>query len=145
MTQKPRTLFEKVWDSHVVIQEEGHPAILYIDAHLIHEVTTPQAFTGLKERSLPVFRKERTWATTDHNTPTKDQDKPIKEPLSRTQVETLLRNCKDFDIRIYPLGHQYQGIVHMIGPELGITKPGMTIVCGDSHTSTHGAFGAIAF
>lgn len=145
MAGKPATLFEKVWDSHVVMQEPGHPSILYIDAHLIHEVTTPQAFTGLRERKLPVFRKERTWATTDHNTPTKDQDKPIKEPLSKIQVETLLKNCKEFGIRIYPLGSPYQGIVHMIGPELGITKPGMTIVCGDSHTSTHGAFGAIAF
>lgn len=145
MNKKPLTLFEKVWDSHVVIEEPGHPAILYIDAHMIHEVTTPQAFSGLKERRLPVFRTARTWATTDHNTPTKDQDKPIQEPLSRTQVETLLKNCKEFGIRIYPLGSPYQGIVHMIGPELGITKPGMTIVCGDSHTSTHGAFGAIAF
>lgn len=145
MKNKSKTLFEKVWDSHVVMQEEGHPSILYIDAHMIHEVTTPQAFTGLRERKLPVFRKERTWATTDHNVPTKDQHEEIKEPLSRKQVETLLQNCKDFDLRVYPLGHKYQGIVHMIGPELGITKPGMTMVCGDSHTSTHGAFGAIAF
>ena len=145
MKDKPLTLFEKVWNSHVVLDEPGHPVILYIDAHLIHEVTTPQAFSGLKERKLPVFRTSRTWATTDHNTPTKDQDKPIQEPLSRTQVETLLQNTKEFGIRVYPLGSPYQGIVHMIGPELGITKPGMTIVCGDSHTSTHGAFGAIAF
>ena len=145
MSTKPKTLFEKVWDPHVVMEEAGHPAILYIDAHMIHEVTTPQAFTGLRERKLPVFRRERTWATTDHNVPTKDQHEEIKEPLSRKQVETLLQNCKDFDLRVYPLGHKYQGIVHMIGPELGITKPGMTMVCGDSHTSTHGAFGAIAF
>lgn len=142
---KPRTLFEKVWDSHVVFQEEGYPAVLYIDAHLIHEVTTPQAFTGLRKRELPVFRTNRTWATMDHNVPTKDQDKPIREILSRRQVEALDKNCKDFGVTLYGLGHPFQGIVHIIGPELGITKPGMTIVCGDSHTSTHGAFGCIAF
>ncbi len=141
----PKTLFEKVWDKHVVYQEEGYPAVFYIDAHLIHEVTSPQAFSGLRERKLPVFRTNRTWATMDHNVPTKDQDKPIAEPLSRKQVEMLQTNCDEFGVRLYGLGHPFQGIVHIIGPELGITKPGMTIVCGDSHTSTHGAFGAIAF
>lgn len=145
MSEKPRTLFEKVWDTHVVFQEEGYPAVFYIDAHLIHEVTSPQAFAGLRGRGMPVFRTNRTWATMDHNVPTKDQDKPIAEPLSRKQVQMLADNCDEFGVRLYGLGHPYQGIVHVIGPELGITKPGMTIVCGDSHTSTHGAFGAIAF
>jgi len=145
MNQKPKTLFEKIWDSHVVYQQEGYPAVLYIDAHLIHEVTSPQAFAGLRKRGIPVFRTDRTWATMDHNVPTKDQDKPIREPLSRKQVKQLEKNCKEFGIRLYGLGHPYQGIVHIIGPELGITKPGMIIVCGDSHTSTHGAFGCIAF
>lgn len=145
MSRKPRTLFEKIWDSHVVYQQEGYPAVLYVDAHLIHEVTSPQAFDGLRERGIPVFRPERTWATMDHNVPTKDQDKPIRELMSRRQVEMFEKNCREFGIRLYGLGHPYQGIVHVIGPELGITKPGMTIVCGDSHTSTHGAFGTIAF
>lgn len=140
-----KTIFEKIWDSHVIFQQENYPAILYIDAHLIHEVTTPQAFDGLRKRKLPVFRPQRTWATMDHNVPTKDQDKPIAEELSRKQVEALRKNCEDFDIRLYGLGHPNQGIVHIIGPQLGITKPGMTIVCGDSHTSTHGAFGNISF
>jgi len=142
---KPRTLFEKIWDKHVVFQEENYPAVLYIDAHLIHEVTSPQAFDGLRKRKIPVLRTDRTWATMDHNVPTKDQDKPIAEPMSRKQVEMLAKNCEEFGVRLYGLGHKYQGIVHVIGPELGITKPGMTIVCGDSHTSTHGAFGSIAF
>ncbi|HEX8931627.1 MAG TPA: 3-isopropylmalate dehydratase large subunit, partial [Patescibacteria group bacterium] len=137
--------FDKIWDSHVVHQQENYPAVLYIDAHLIHEVTSPQAFTGLKKRDITVFRPNRTWATMDHNVPTKNQDKPIRETLSRKQVEMLVKNCEEFGIRLYGLGHPYQGIVHVIGPELGITKPGMTIVCGDSHTSTHGAFGTIAF
>jgi 3-isopropylmalate/(R)-2-methylmalate dehydratase large subunit len=143
--KKAKTLFEKLWDSHIVYQKKGYPAVLYIDTHLIHEVTSPQAFAGLRKRDIPVFRKERTWATMDHNVPTKDQDKPIKEEMSRKQVAMLAKNCNDFDVRLYGLGHPYQGIVHVIGPELGITKPGMTIVCGDSHTSTHGAFGTIAF
>ena len=141
----PKTLFEKIWDQHIVCQKENYPAVLYIDAHLIHEVTSPQAFDGLRRRSIPVFRPDRTWATMDHNVPTKDQDLPIREELSRKQVETLAKNCKDFGVTLYGLGHPNQGIVHVIGPELGITKPGMTIVCGDSHTSTHGAFGALAF
>ncbi len=143
--QFPKTLFEKIWESHVVSRQKDHPDVLYIDAHLIHEVTSPQAFNGLQKRHLPVFRKNRTWATADHNVPTKNQDLPIKDLLSKKQVEMLSKNCKDFGLRLYGLGHPYQGIVHIIGPELGISKPGMTIVCGDSHTSTHGAFGAIAF
>ncbi len=140
-----KTLFEKIWDSHVVYQQTNYPPILYIDAQLIHEVTSPQAFDGLRKRNLPVFRTNRTWATMDHNVPTKNQDKPIQEPLSRKQVEMLRKNCEEFGVNLYGLGHPYQGIVHIIGPELGITKPGMTMVCGDSHTSTHGAFGNIAF
>lgn len=142
---KPKNIIDKLWEAHVVHQQEGYPAILYIDAHLIHEVTSPQAFDGLRKRSLPVFRKERTWATMDHNVPTKNQHLPIKELLSRKQVDMLRTNTKEFDVRLYGLGHPWQGIVHVIGPELGITKPGMTMVCGDSHTSTHGAFGAMAF
>jgi 3-isopropylmalate/(R)-2-methylmalate dehydratase large subunit len=145
MNNTPKTLFEKIWDQHVVFQQAGYPPVLYIDAHLIHEVTTPQAFDGLRKRGIPVFRVNRTWATMDHNVPTKDQDQPIKEALSRKQVETLKRNCEEFNIELFGLGHPFQGIVHVIGPELGITQPGMTIVCGDSHTATHGAFGSIAF
>ena len=145
MKKKQLTLFEKIWNSHVVFQKEDYPAVFYIDAHLIHEVTSPQAFAGLKKRGIGVFRTDRTWATMDHNVPTKDQDKPIQEEMSRKQVEMLKKNCEEFGIRLYGLGHPNQGIVHVIGPELGITKPGMTIVCGDSHTSTHGAFGSIAF
>lgn len=139
------TLFDKIWDAHVVAQIEGGREILYIDKHLIHEVTSPQAFTGLQNRNLPVFRTEKTIATADHNVPTKDQHLPIEEPLSAKQVAMLVENCKNFGVELYGLGHPNQGIVHVIGPELGITKPGMTIVCGDSHTSTHGAFGSIAF
>ncbi len=142
---KPKTLFDKIWDAHVVHSVENGPDVLYIDQHMIHEVTSPQAFTGLKNRGLKVFRPERTLATADHNIPTKDQDKPIRDELSRLQVEKLTQNCKENNITLYGLGHPYNGIVHVIGPELGITKPGMTIVCGDSHTSTHGAFGSIAF
>ncbi len=141
----PKTLFDKIWDKHIVTSREGYPDPLYIDRHFIHEVTSPQAFDGLKKRGIGVFNRERTTATADHNVPTKDQHLPIKEALSRHQVETLRKNCKDFGITLYDLGHPFQGIVHIIGPELGLTQPGMTIVCGDSHTSTHGAFGAIAF
>ena len=140
-----KTLFDKIWDSHVVETIEGGRQIFYIDRHFIHEVTSPQAFTGIKDRGVPLFRKEKIVATADHNVPTKDQHLPIKEELSRLQVNTLIKNCEDFGIELYGLGHKYQGIVHVIGPELGITRPGMTIVCGDSHTSTHGAFGNIAF
>ncbi len=142
---KPKTLFEKIWDPHVVKTIEEGPAVLYIDRHLIHEVTSPQAFKGLEDRGLPVFRPKQIIATADHNVPTENQHLPIKEALSRLQVDTLEKNCKKFGIELFGLGHPYQGIVHVIGPELGITLPGMTIVCGDSHTSTHGAFGTIAF
>lgn len=141
----PKTLFEKVWDRHVVTTIPDGPSLLYIDKHLIHEVTSPQAFAGLERRGIPVFRPRQIVATADHNVPTKDQHLPIKEALSRQQVDKLSENCARHGIELYGLGHRYQGIVHVIGPELGITQPGMTIVCGDSHTSTHGAFGSIAF
>jgi 3-isopropylmalate/(R)-2-methylmalate dehydratase large subunit len=140
-----KTLFDKIWDSHVVTSVEGGMEVLYIDRHFIHEVTSPQAFAGLEQRGIPVFRTNKTVATADHNVPTKDQHLPIKEALSRFQVDKLTENCEKFGVNLYGLGHKYQGIVHVIGPELGITQPGMTIVCGDSHTSTHGAFGCIAF
>ena len=140
-----KTLFDKVWDNHVVDYIPNGPSIIYIDKHLIHEVTSPQAFAGLNSRNIKVYRPDRTVATADHNVPTIDQHLPIKETLSRNQVETLTKNCKEHNIDLFGLGHKYQGIVHVIGPELGITQPGMTIVCGDSHTSTHGAFGSIAF
>ncbi|MDQ0108214.1 3-isopropylmalate/(R)-2-methylmalate dehydratase large subunit [Chitinophaga terrae (ex Kim and Jung 2007)] len=140
-----KTLFDKIWDSHVVVSKDGHPDAVYINTHFIHEVTSPQAFDGLRKRGIPVFRPGKTKATADHNVPTLHQDQPIKEALSRRQVEMLTRNTAEFGIDLYGLGHRYQGIVHVIGPELGITLPGMTIVCGDSHTSTHGAFGAVAF
>jgi len=140
-----KTLVEKIWDAHVVKREENFPDILYIDTHLIHEVTSPQAFDGLRKRGIPVFRPKQTVATADHNVPTLNQHLPIKEELSRYQVDMLTKNCAEFGIELYGLGHPYQGIVHVIGPELGITLPGKTMVCGDSHTSTHGAFGAVAF
>ena len=140
-----KTLFEKIWDRHVVKTIDGGPSVLYIDKHLIHEVTSPQAFKGLEKRGVEVFRPAQIVATADHNVPTLDQHLPIKEELSRIQVQTLIENCSKHHVELYGLGHPYQGIVHVIGPELGITQPGMTIVCGDSHTSTHGAFGAIAF
>ena len=143
--QKPKTIFEKIWDKHVVKRADGYPDALFIDRHFIHEVTSPQAFDGLKKRGIKVFNTSRTTATADHNVPTKDQHLPIKEAMSRHQVETLRKNCAEFGIELYDLGHPFQGIVHIIGPELGLTLPGMTIVCGDSHTSTHGAFGNIAF
>lgn len=143
--KKPKNIFEKIWDKHVVVQEKGYPAVLYIDTHFIHEVTSPQAFASMKAKKRTVWNQDRTWATADHNVPTKNQHLAIRELLSRHQVEMLTKNCKEFGIRLYGLGHPFQGIVHIIGPELGITKPGMTIVCGDSHTSTHGAFGNIAF
>jgi 3-isopropylmalate/(R)-2-methylmalate dehydratase large subunit len=141
----PTTLFEKIWEKHVVKNIEGGPSVLYIDKHFIHEVTSPQAFTGLQKRGLKVFRPQQIVATADHNVPTENQHLPIKEELSRLQVDALIKNCAANNIELYGLGHPFQGIVHVIGPELGITQPGMTIVCGDSHTSTHGAFGAIAF
>ena len=140
-----RTLAEKVWDEHVVRSAEGEPDLLYIDLHLIHEVTSPQAFDGLRLAGRTVRRPDLTLATEDHNVPTLDVDKPIADPVSRTQVETLRKNAAEFGVRLHPLGDVEQGIVHVVGPQLGLTQPGMTIVCGDSHTSTHGAFGAIAF
>lgn len=140
-----KTLFEKIWDKHVVKTIEGGPSVLYIDRHFIHEVTSPQAFNGLNKRGIRVFRPHQVVATADHNVPTLNQHLPIREELSRKQVEALQKNCAEHGIELYGLGHPYQGIVHVIGPELGITQPGMTIVCGDSHTSTHGAFGSIAF
>jgi 3-isopropylmalate/(R)-2-methylmalate dehydratase large subunit len=140
-----KTLAEKVWDEHVVRSAEGEPDLLYIDLHLIHEVTSPQAFDGLRLAGRRVRRPDLTLATEDHNVPTVDVDQPIADPVSRTQVETLRKNAAEFGVRLHPLGDVEQGIVHVVGPQLGLTQPGMTIVCGDSHTSTHGAFGAIAF
>lgn len=140
-----KTLFEKIWEKHVVKTIEDGPSVLYIDKHFIHEVTSPQAFNGLNKRGIKVFRPQQVVATADHNVPTLNQHLPIKEELSRLQVEALKKNCAEHGIELYGLGHPFQGIVHVIGPELGITQPGMTIVCGDSHTSTHGAFGSIAF
>jgi 3-isopropylmalate/(R)-2-methylmalate dehydratase large subunit len=140
-----KTLFEKIWDTHIVKTIDGGPSVMYIDKHLIHEVTSPQAFAGLNKRGIKVLRPKQIVATADHNVPTIDQDLPIKEELSRLQVDALIKNCAEHGIELYGLGHPFQGIVHVIGPELGITQPGMTIVCGDSHTSTHGAFGNIAF
>ncbi len=140
-----KTLFDKIWDKHIVERQDEGPEVLYIDRHFIHEVTTPQAFEGLEKRGISVFRPEKTIATADHNVPTKNQHLPIQEKLSRFQVEKLTENCKKYGIELYGLNHPFQGIVHVIGPELGLTQPGMTIVCGDSHTSTHGAFGTIAF
>ena len=142
---EPKTLFDKIWDAHVVKQVKDGPDVLYIDRHFIHEVTSPVAFLGLKNRGMKVFRPQNTIATPDHNVPTLEQHLPIKEELSRVQVEALKQNCAANDIQMYGLDHKYHGIVHIIGPELGVTQPGMTIVCGDSHTSTHGAFGSIAF
>lgn len=142
---KSKTLFDRIWDSHVVSTIENGPEILYIDRHLIHEVTSPQAFHGLKSRKAGVLRPERTVATPDHNVPTADQHLPISDELSRYQVAKLEENCKEHNITMYGLNHPFHGIVHVIGPELGLTQPGMTIVCGDSHTSTHGAFGSVAF
>jgi 3-isopropylmalate/(R)-2-methylmalate dehydratase large subunit len=139
------TLFDKIWQKHCVTHMEDGPSVFYIDRHFIHEVTSPQAFDGLRQRGIPVARPAQTIATADHNVPTLNQHLPIVENLSRLQVEKLTENCAAFGIDLYGLGHPFQGIVHVIGPELGITQPGMTIVCGDSHTSTHGAFGAIAF
>jgi 3-isopropylmalate/(R)-2-methylmalate dehydratase large subunit len=140
-----QTLSQKVWDRHVVHAAEGEPDLLYIDLHLVHEVTSPQAFDGLRLAGRPVRRPDLTIATMDHNVPTDGLDKPVADPISARQMEVLAANCAEFGIPLYPMGHRNQGIVHVIGPELGLTQPGMTIVCGDSHTSTHGAFGALAF
>ncbi|MFL1376181.1 MULTISPECIES: 3-isopropylmalate dehydratase large subunit [unclassified Nocardiopsis] len=140
-----RTMAEKVWEEHVVRRAEGEPDLLYIDLHLVHEVTSPQAFEGLRLAGRPVRRPDLTIATEDHNVPTLDLLAPIADPVSRKQVETLRKNCSDFGVRLHPMGDIEQGVVHVVGPQLGLTQPGMTIVCGDSHTSTHGAFGALAF
>src|SRR5580698_6569286 len=142
---KPRTIIEKIWDSHVVSQQLDAPALMYVDLHLDHEVTSPQAFAGLRKRGVKVRRPELTIATTDHSTPTTPRGLPILDKIAATQVAQLETNCRDFGIRCYGLSSERQGIVHVIGPELGLTQPGMTVVCGDSHTATHGAFGALAF
>src|SRR5437588_11911449 len=140
-----RTLFEKIWDSHVVIQQDNGHSLLYIDRHLVHEVTSPQAFDGLRMNKRIVRRTDLTFATMDHNVPTSDRSLPIVDQISARQIQVLEKNCKDFGIPLFDIHSPNQGIVHVIGPELGITLPGTTIVCGDSHTSTHGAFGALAF
>ena len=139
-----KTMAEKIWADHIVRSAEGEPDLLYIDLHLIHEVTSPQAFDGLRLSGRKVRRPDLTIATEDHNVPTLDIDKPIQDPVSRLQVETLRNNCKEFGIRLHSLGDVEQGIVHVVGPQLGLTQPGLTIVCGDSHTSTHGAFACLA-
>ncbi|MFJ9369286.1 3-isopropylmalate dehydratase large subunit [Nocardia sp. NPDC101769] len=149
MADRPRTLAEKVWDQHVVVRGAGEganrePDLIYIDLHLVHEVTSPQAFDGLRAAGRPVRRPDLTIATEDHNVPTVDIDKPIADPVSRLQVETLRKNCEEFGVRLHSMGDLDQGIVHVVGPQLGLTQPGTTVVCGDSHTSTHGAFGALA-
>ncbi len=142
---KPRTLFEKIWDEHVVVHEAGSPAVLYIDLHLVHEVTSPQAFQGLRDRGITVRRPDRTMATVDHSIPTTDRTLPILDLIAAKQVEQLRINCREFGVPLADMGMLDQGIVHVIGPELGLTQPGFTVVCGDSHTSTHGAFGALSF
>jgi 3-isopropylmalate/(R)-2-methylmalate dehydratase large subunit len=142
---KPKTMFEKIWEAHVVHEEPGKPSLIYIDRHLVHEVTSPQAFDGLRLAGRKVRRPDLTFATMDHNVPTSRRSLPIEDPVSAQQMETLARNCREFGITLYDLNSPEQGIVHVIGPELGLTLPGVTLVCGDSHTSTHGAFGALAF
>src|SRR4026209_2882644 len=143
---QPRTLAEKIWDAHVVgTSKDGEPDLLYIDLHLIHEVTSPQAFDGLRTAGRKVRRPELTVGTIDHNVPTTDRSLPITDAIAAKQIEVLRRNCAAFGVRLFDINSNEQGIVHVIGPELGLTQPGMTIVCGDSHTSTHGAFGALAF
>ncbi|WP_273858383.1 3-isopropylmalate dehydratase large subunit [Photobacterium sp. GSS17] len=144
-TQAPRTLYQKVYDAHVAVAAEGETPILYIDRHLVHEVTSPQAFDGLREKGRPVRQVGKTFATMDHNVSTQTKDIKASGEMARIQMETLAKNCEEFGVTLYDLNHKYQGIVHVMGPELGITLPGMTIVCGDSHTATHGAFGSLAF
>ena len=139
------TLFDKLWSAHLVREPEGQPALLYIDLHLVHEVTSPQAFAGLRAAGRRVRRPDLTVATVDHNVPTTDRSLPITDPIAAKQIETLRQNCVEFGVPLFDIDSPEQGIVHVIGPELGLTQPGMTIVCGDSHTSTHGAFGALAF
>src|SRR5215204_5189448 len=145
LMDRPKTLVEKVWEKHVVRSAEGEPDLLYVDLHLVHEVTSPQAFEGLRLAGRGVRRPDLTIATEDHNTPTLDIDRPIADTTSRTQIQTLRNNAVEFGIRLHSLGDADQGIVHVVGPQLGLTMPGLTVVCGDSHTSTHGAFGALAF
>jgi 3-isopropylmalate/(R)-2-methylmalate dehydratase large subunit len=142
---RPKTLFEKIWEQHMVAEPKGEPAILYVDLQLVHEVTSPQAFDGLRLAGRKVARTDRTLATVDHNVPTDKDRTIIKDPVAAKQIEALRQNCAEFGVELFDITSVDQGIVHMIGPELGATKPGMTIVCGDSHTSTHGAFGALAF
>ncbi len=143
--ERPRNIYEKIWDAHVVYEPEGEDPLLYIDRHYVHEVTSPQAFEGLRLSGRKVRRPDLTFATMDHNIPTTDRSLPIRDVLSRAQVETLRKNCQEFGITCFDMLDKRNGIVHVIGPELGLTNPGMTIVCGDSHTSTHGAFGALGF
>ncbi|MGC3968515.1 MAG: 3-isopropylmalate dehydratase large subunit [Pirellulales bacterium] len=145
VSSTPRTMFAKIWDEHVVVDEPGKATILYIDRHLVHEVTSPQAFEGLRLAGRQVRRPQLTTAVPDHNIPTSDRSLPIADPISKQQIDTLRNNCREFGVKLYDLNDPKQGIVHVIGPELGLTQPGMTIVCGDSHTATHGAFGALAF
>jgi len=140
-----RTLFEKIWDAHLVAEPTGRSPLIYIDLHLVHEVTSPQAFDGLRAAGRPVRQPRRTVATVDHNIPTEPRGTPILDPIAAKQIQALQNNCKEFGIRLFDMDSPEQGIVHVIGPELGFTQPGMTIVCGDSHTSTHGAFGSLAF
>ena len=142
---KPQTMFEKIWNAHVVDETPGKPSILYIDRHLVHEVTSPQAFEGLRLAKRKVRRPDLTFATMDHNIPTTNRELPLQDPIAAKQISTLEENCREFGVKLFDLKSPYQGIVHVIGPELGLTLPGMTLVCGDSHTSTHGAFGALAF
>ena len=142
---KPQTLFDKIWSSHLVNKQDDGTCLIYIDRHLVHEVTSPQAFEGLRDNNRKVRKPSHTFAVADHNVPTSDRSKGIANKESRIQVETLEKNCEDFGVTIFPLLDKRQGIVHIVGPEQGITQPGMTIVCGDSHTATHGAFGALAF
>src|SRR5579871_253355 len=142
---KPKTIVEKIWDAHVVHEQAGAPTLLFIDLHLVHEVTSPQAFQGLRDRGLKVRRPDLTIATTDHSIPTTDRSLPIVDPIAANQVAQLEKNCREFGIRNFGVHSEHQGIVHVIGPELGLTQPGMTVVCGDSHTATHGAVGALAF
>jgi len=145
MTQRPRTLFDKIWDEHVVVDEPNSPAVLYVDLHLVHEVTSPQAFDGLRSRGLGVRRAGQTVGTVDHSIPTTPPEVPISDALAARQIQQMTENCREFGIQLHDMMSPTRGIVHVIGPELGLTQPGMTIVCGDSHTSTHGAFGALAF
>src|SRR5947207_10428168 len=145
MNDRPRSLYEKIWDAHVVERRDDGNCLIYIDRHLVHEVTSPQAFDGLRAAGRVVRRPDLTVATVDHNVPTTDRSLPVADPVAAQQMETLRRNCREFGVPLYDTSAPEQGIVHVIGPELGLTQPGMTIVCGDSHTSTHGAFGALAF